>query len=55
MRKAYRIGRMSNIVPAVQVYGWRHLVALKEQLPGIFVSGSKEPLQGLVLIGVEFP
>ena len=46
---------MGNIVPAVRVYGWRRLVALKEQLLGIFVSGSEEPLQGLVLLRVELP
>ena len=46
---------MGNIVPAVRVYGWRRLVALKEQLPGILVSGSEEPRQGLVLLRIEFP
>ena len=46
---------MGEVVPAVRVYGWQRLVALEEQLPDIFVCGSKEPLQGPVLFLVEFP
>ena len=46
---------MGNIVPAVRVYGRRRLVALKEQLPGTFMSGFEEPLQGMVLLRVELP
>ena len=52
-RRTYCIGMMGNIVPAVRVYGGRRLIALKEQLPGIFVSGSEEPFQSYVLLWVE--
>ena len=46
---------MGNIVPVVRVYGWRCLIALKEQLPGIFVGGLEEPHQGLMLLRIEIP
>ena len=42
-------------MPAVRVYGRRLLIALKEQLPGIFVSSSEEPLQGLVSPRIKLP
>ena len=54
-RKTYRTGRMGKIVPTVRVYIRRLLIAFKEQLPDIFVSGSEEPLQGLVLLRIKFP
>ena len=46
---------MGVIVPAVRINNRRLLVALEEQLPGIFVSSSEQPLQGLVLLRIEFP
>ena len=46
---------VGKIVPTVRVYGRRLLVALEKQLPGIFVSGSEEPHQGLVLLRIELP
>ena len=45
---------MGKIVPTIRVYGRRLLAALEEQLPGIFVSGSEEPRQSLVLLRIEF-
>ena len=46
---------MGVIVPTVQIYDRRLLVALEKQLLGIFVSSSEEPSQGLVLLRIEFP
>ena len=46
---------MGQIMPAVLGGLRRHLVALEEQLPDIFLRGSEEPLQGLVLLRIEFP
>ena len=46
---------MGVIVPTVRIYDRRLFVALEEQLPGIFVSSSEEPSQGLVLRQKEFP
>ena len=55
MLKAYLVGRVGNVVPTVRIYGWRRLIAFEEQLLGVFVSGSEEPFQSLVLLRTEFP
>ena len=46
---------MVNIVPTIRIRGWQYLVALEEQRPGIFVSCSEEPLQGLVSPRIKLP
>ena len=45
---------MGQGVPTVLGRRRRRLIALEEQLPDIFVHGSEEPFQGL-LLQIEFP
>ena len=55
MRRTYNTGGVGKIVPTIRVNGRRLLIALEEQLPGVFASGAEEPYQGLVLLRIEFP
>ena len=55
MKITYLVGEVVNVMPALRIYGRRYLVALEEQLLGIFVSSFEEPSQGLVLLRIEFP
>ena len=55
LKITYLVGKVVNVVPAVRICGRRCLVALEEQLLGVFVSGLEEPLQGMVLLRIELP
>ena len=51
----YLAGGVFTVVTTVRIRGRRFLVALKEQLPGIFVGGLEEPHQGLMLLRIKIP
>ena len=55
LKITYLIGEVIYVVSTVRICGRRYLVALEEQLPGIFVSYFEEPFQGVVLFQVEVP
>ena len=51
----YLVGEVIYVMTTVRICGRWYLVALEEQLPGVFVSCFEEPLQGVVLFWVEIP
>ena len=55
LKITHLIGEVVNVVPVVRICGRRCLVVLEEQLPGVFMSGFEEPLQGMVLLRIELP
>ena len=55
MRRTYPIGGMGQVMPTVVGHLRPRLAGLKENLPDIFVGGSEESLQGLVLDRIELP